>query len=69
MATGDGRAVSNFIVQALNNQPITTYGDGRQSRSFCYVDDLIDGFMTLTNTDDALVGTGNLSNPKEFTMI
>ena len=69
MATGDGRVVSNFIVQALNNQPITIYGDGNQSRSFCYVDDLIDGFMTLTNTDAPLVGPVNLGNPNEFTMI
>ena len=69
MATGDGRVVSNFIVQALNNQPITIYGDGNQSRSFCYVDDLIDGFLTLTNTDAPLVGPVNLGNPNEFTMI
>jgi UDP-glucuronate decarboxylase len=69
MATGDGRVVSNFINQALNNQPITIYGDGNQSRSFCYVDDLIDGFMTLTNTDAPLVGPVNLGNPNEFTMI
>lgn len=69
MATGDGRVVSNFIVQALNSQPITIYGDGNQSRSFCYVDDLIDGFLTLTNTDAPLVGPVNLGNPNEFTMI
>lgn len=69
MATGDGRVVSNFIVQALNNQPITIYGDGKQSRSFCYVDDLIDGFMAITNTDESLIGPINLGNPTEFTMI
>lgn len=69
MATGDGRVVSNFIVQALNNQPITIYGDGNQSRSFCYVDDLIDGFMAITNTDESLIGPINLGNPTEFTMI
>ena len=67
MATGDGRVVSNFILQALNNEPITIYGDGEQSRSFCYVDDLIDGFMTLTS--QKITGPTNLGNPNEFTML
>ena len=69
MAIGDGRVVSNFIVQALRNQPITIYGDGNQSRSFCYVDDLLDGFSTMTNSDKPLVGPINLGNPNEFTML
>jgi UDP-glucuronate decarboxylase len=69
MAIGDGRVVSNFIVQALENQPITIYGDGSQSRSFCYVDDLIEGFLMMTNSDKPLVGPVNLGNPNEFTML
>lgn len=69
MATGDGRAVRNFIVQALENIPINIYGDGLQSRSFCYVDDLIGVFATRTKTSDTLVWPVNLGNPNEFTMI
>ena len=65
----DGRVVSNFIVQALRNQPITLYGDGTQTRSFCYVDDLIEGFIRLMNSPDDLAGPVNLGNPGEFTMI
>ncbi len=65
----DGRVVSNFIVQALKNQPITVYGDGRQTRSFCYVDDLINGLMRLMNTPDDFTGPVNIGNPGEFTMI
>lgn len=64
----DGRVVSNFIVQALTGQPITLYGDGQQTRSFCYVDDLIDGFVRFMNTDDRVTGPINLGNPTEFTM-
>ena len=69
MHPNDGRVVSNFIVQALRNQPITRYGDGTQTRSFCYVDDLIEGFMRLMASPDELTGPVNLGNPGEFTMI
>ncbi len=65
----DGRVVSNFIVQALTNQPITIYGDGQQTRSFCYVDDLIDGLVKLMDTNDEVVGPVNLGNPSEVTMM
>ena len=69
MDPGDGRVVSNFIVQALTKQPITIYGDGSQTRAFCYVDDLIEGFVRFMNTDDDVIGPINLGNPGEFTMI
>jgi UDP-glucuronate decarboxylase len=69
MHPNDGRVVSNFIVQALRNQPITLYGDGLQTRSFCYVDDLIDGFVRLMNSPDEVSGPVNLGNPGELTMI
>jgi len=69
MQANDGRVVSNFIVQALNNDPITIYGDGSQTRSFCYVDDLIDGLVRLMNSPNEVTGPVNLGNPKEFTMI
>ena len=65
----DGRVVSNFILQALQNKPLTVYGDGSQSRSFCYVDDLIDGFLRLMQSGDDFTGPVNLGNPVEFTMI
>jgi UDP-glucuronate decarboxylase len=68
MHPSDGRVVSNFIIQALNNQPITLYGDGNQTRSFCYVDDLIDGLLRLMNSPASLIGPVNLGNPVEFTM-
>jgi UDP-glucuronate decarboxylase len=68
MRPDDGRVVSNFIVQALKRQPITIYGDGRQTRSFCYVDDLIEGFSRLMATEDGFAGPINLGNPREFTM-
>jgi len=68
MHPNDGRVVSNFIVQALQNQPITIYGKGTQTRSFCYVDDLIEGFIRLMNTPDSLTGPVNLGNPGEFTI-
>ncbi|MEN8216722.1 MAG: UDP-glucuronic acid decarboxylase family protein [Pseudomonadota bacterium] len=68
MHPNDGRVVSNFIVQALQNQAITIYGDGSQTRSFCYVDDLIEGFIRLMNSDDDLTGPVNLGNPGEFTI-
>ena len=67
MHPNDGRVVSNFIVQALRNEPITLYGDGTQTRSFCYVDDLIEGFVRLMDSPDACVGPVNLGNPGEFT--
>lgn len=69
MHHADGRVVSNFIVQALTGAPITIYGDGKQTRSFCYVDDLIDGFVRLMDSDTAVTGPINLGNPGEFTMI
>jgi UDP-glucuronate decarboxylase len=68
MHPNDGRVVSNFIVQALKNQPITIYGEGQQTRSFCHVDDLIDGFMKLMATDASVTGPINLGNPGEFTI-
>lgn len=64
----DGRVVSNFIVQALSNSPITIYGDGMQTRSFCYVDDLIDGILLLMDQEVAITGPINLGNPAEYTM-
>ncbi|WP_137890759.1 UDP-glucuronic acid decarboxylase family protein [Ramlibacter sp. 2FC] len=69
MDPNDGRVVSNFIVQALRGQDLTIYGDGSQTRSFCYVDDLIEGFIRLMNSDDAVTGPINLGNPGEFTML
>jgi UDP-glucuronate decarboxylase len=69
MHPSDGRVVSNFIVQALNNQPLTVYGKGRQTRSFCYVDDLIEALMRLMATGDAFTGPVNLGNPTEFTIL
>jgi UDP-glucuronate decarboxylase len=65
----DGRVVSNFILQALRDEPITIYGDGSQSRSFCYVDDLVDGLIRLMDTDNDFTGPVNLGNPGEFTML
>ena len=69
MAADDGRVVSNFIVQALRGEDLTVYGDGSQTRSFCYADDLVDGFIRLMNASDSVVGPINLGNPGEFTMI
>ena len=69
MHPNDGRVVSNFIIQALQGKPITVYGDGSQTRSFCYVDDLIDGFIRLMNTSDDVTGPVNLGNPNEFTIL
>ena len=68
MHPNDGRVVSNFIVQALKNEPITLYGDGNQTRSFCYVADMIDGFLRLMNSPDDVTGPINLGNPVEFSM-
>jgi len=69
MHPNDGRVVSNFIVQALRGEPITVYGDGSQTRSFCYVDDLIDGMLRLMDTPADFVGPVNIGNPKEFSML
>jgi len=69
MHPSDGRVVSNFVVQALKREPITLYGDGRQTRSFCYVDDLIDGLIRLMESPASVVGPINLGNPVEFTML
>ncbi len=69
MHPNDGRVVSNFIVQALNNDPITIYGDGSQTRSFCYVDDLIDAFCLLMDTPDDFTGPVNLGNENEVTIL
>jgi len=69
MHPNDGRVVSNFIVQALKGENITIYGDGQQTRSFCYVDDLIEAFVRLMNSEPAFTGPVNLGNPGEFTML
>jgi UDP-glucuronate decarboxylase len=69
MHPNDGRVVSNFVVQALTNQEITIFGDGTQTRSFCYVDDLIEGMIRMMNGPDDLIGPVNLGNPKEFSIL
>jgi UDP-glucuronate decarboxylase len=69
MHPNDGRVISNFIMQALKGEPITIYGDGSQSRSFCYVDDLIEAFVAFMESDATLTGPINLGNPTEFSMI
>jgi UDP-glucuronate decarboxylase len=69
MHPNDGRVVSNFIVQALKGEPITIYGNGSQTRSFCYVDDLVEGFVRFMATDDRVTGPINLGNPREFTIL
>lgn len=69
MNANDGRVVSNFIVQALKGEDITIYGDGTQTRSFCYVDDLVDGMIRMMNSRDGFTGPVNLGNPQEFTML
>ena len=68
MRPDDGRVVSNFIVQAIKGEPITIYGDGGQTRAFCYVNDLVDGLIKLMDSPDALTGPVNLGNPSEFTI-
>ena len=68
MHPNDGRVVSNFIVQALSNEPITLYGSGEQTRSFCYVDDMINAFVKLMDSGDEVTGPVNLGNPGEFTI-
>ena len=69
MNANDGRVVSNFIVQALKGEDITIYGDGTQTRSFCYVDDLVEGMIRMMNSRDGFTGPVNLGNPQEFTML
>ena len=69
MHPNDGRVVSNFIVQALRGEPITVFGEGKQTRSFCYVDDLIDGLVRLMDSPDAVTGPINIGNPSEFTIV
>jgi UDP-glucuronate decarboxylase len=69
MSANDGRVVSNFIVQALQGQDLTIYGDGSQTRSFCYADDLVEGFIRLMNSDKQIIGPINMGNPDEFTML
>lgn len=69
MLANDGRVVSNFIIQALKNEPITIYGDGKQTRSFCYIDDLVDGMIKMMNTERGFTGPVNLGNPGEFSML
>jgi UDP-glucuronate decarboxylase len=69
MHPNDGRVISNFIVQAISNQDISVYGDGRQTRSFCYVDDMIDGLVRLMNSDDDFTGPVNIGNPGEYTIL
>jgi UDP-glucuronate decarboxylase len=68
MHPNDGRVVSNFAMQALRGEPITLFGDGTQTRAFCYVDDLIEGFLRLMDAPDELTGPINLGNPNEFTI-
>jgi UDP-glucuronate decarboxylase len=68
MHPNDGRVVSNFIVQALQGEPITLYGDGSQTRSFCYVDDLVDALVRMMATPDDVTGPINVGNPEEFTI-
>lgn len=69
MHPDDGRVVSNFVCQALRGHDLTVYGDGLQTRSFCYVDDLVSGLMALMDTDDSIIGPLNLGNPGEYTML
>ena len=69
MRGDDGRVVSNFIVQALKGEDITIYGDGSQTRSFCYVDDLVEALIRMMNSRDGFTGPVNLGNPGEFTML
>jgi UDP-glucuronate decarboxylase len=69
MARNDGRVVSNFVIQALCNREITVYGSGEQTRSFCYVDDLVEGLLRLMETPNEITGPVNLGNPAEFTIL
>jgi len=69
MQPDDGRVVSNFIVQSLKNKDITIYGDGKQTRSFCYIDDLIDGMIKMMDSSEKFIGPVNLGNPNELTIL
>ena len=69
MLPNDGRVVSNFIIQALNNEDITIYGDGKQTRSFQYIDDLIEGMVRMMDTEDDFTGPINIGNPNEFPVL
>ena len=69
MALNDGRVVSNFIIQALKNEPITIYGDGSQTRSFCYVSDMVEALVKMMNNNENFIGPVNLGNPHEFTIL
>ncbi len=69
MHPNDGRVIANFIIQALQNLDITIYGDGQQTRSFCYVDDLIDGLISMMNSPKGFTGPINIGNPEEFKML
>lgn len=69
MHPNDGRVVSNFIIQALKGEDVTIYGEGKQTRSFCYVDDLIEGMIRLMDSRDGFYGPVNIGNPREFSMI
>jgi UDP-glucuronate decarboxylase len=69
MHPNDGRVVSNFIIQALNNQDITVFGEGAQTRSFCFVEDLIDGLIRMMNAPDDFIGPVNIGNPNEFSIL
>lgn len=69
MLPNDGRVVSNFVVQALHNEDITIYGSGKQSRSFQYIDDLIEGMVRMMDTEDDFIGPINLGNPNEFSIL
>jgi len=69
MQPDDGRVISNFIVQSLKNKDITIYGDGKQTRSFCYIDDLIDGMIKMMDSSEKFIGPVNLGNPKEFSIL
>ena len=68
MHPNDGRVISNFIVQALRDEPITIYGDGSQTRSFCYVDDMVSGLILMMSSEAGFTGPCNLGNPREFTI-
>ena len=68
MHPNDGRVISNFIVQALNNDDITIFGEGSQTRSFCYIDDMVDGLIKLMESGDDVIGPTNLGNPKEYSI-
>lgn len=69
MAVNDGRVVSNFIIQALKNEPITVYGEGNQTRAFCYVSDLVEALIRFMNNDEKFIGPVNLGNPQEYTIL